>query len=238
MSSRTNPGCRRRERHSQPARGDSQRGRLRRVLDRQCRAEAGAQHAGASTTTTLCCSTSGCRTPTASSLLREWSDSEQIRPCPVVMMSGHGTVETAVEATRLGAFDFIEKPVSLAKLLRTVERALESARPTGARVGRSCPRRHRARGSKPRDAGAPRAIRAHCRARHAGADHRAKPARDASPLRTSFMRSGRSPRPLRPAGGKRAAGGRCRGGCCSGAPGGSGSRARLPRARRATALSS
>jgi DNA-binding NtrC family response regulator len=44
------------------------------------------------------------------------------------MMSGHGTVETAVEATRLGAFDFVEKPLSLAKLLRTVERALEAGR--------------------------------------------------------------------------------------------------------------
>jgi DNA-binding NtrC family response regulator len=44
------------------------------------------------------------------------------------MMSGHGTVETAVEATRLGAFDFVEKPLSLAKLLRTVERALDSGR--------------------------------------------------------------------------------------------------------------
>jgi two-component system, NtrC family, nitrogen regulation response regulator NtrX len=65
------------------------------------------------------------------SLLREWSNNEQIKPCPVVMMSGHGTVETAVEATRLGAFDFIEKPVSLAKLLRIVERALESGRATG-----------------------------------------------------------------------------------------------------------
>jgi DNA-binding NtrC family response regulator len=43
-------------------------------------------------------------------------------------MSGHGTVETAVEATRLGAFDFIEKPVSLAKLLRVVELALEEGR--------------------------------------------------------------------------------------------------------------
>jgi two-component system, NtrC family, nitrogen regulation response regulator NtrX len=68
-------------------------------------------------------------------LLREWIHSESIRPCPVVMMSGHGTVETAVEATRLGAFDFIEKPVSLAKLLRTVERALESGRAPG-RAGR------------------------------------------------------------------------------------------------------
>jgi DNA-binding NtrC family response regulator len=44
------------------------------------------------------------------------------------MMSGHGTVETAVEATRLGAYDFIEKPISLAKLLLTVERAFESDR--------------------------------------------------------------------------------------------------------------
>lgn len=69
-------------------------------------------------------------------LLREWSDGEERRPCPVVMMSGHGTVETAVEATRLGAFDFIEKPVSLAKLLRTVERALETGRATG-RASRS-----------------------------------------------------------------------------------------------------
>jgi len=60
-------------------------------------------------------------------LLREWSESGDL-PCPVVMMSGHGTVETAVEATRLGAYDFIEKPISLAKLLLTVERALESQR--------------------------------------------------------------------------------------------------------------
>jgi DNA-binding NtrC family response regulator len=49
------------------------------------------------------------------------------------MMSGHGTVDTAVEATRLGAYDFVEKPLSLAKLLRTVERALDarSRRPSG-----------------------------------------------------------------------------------------------------------
>ncbi|HSD68474.1 MAG TPA: sigma-54 dependent transcriptional regulator [Woeseiaceae bacterium] len=61
------------------------------------------------------------------SLLREWSD-KGLLDCPVVMMSGHGTVDTAVEATRLGAFDFVEKPLSLAKLLRTVERALDAAR--------------------------------------------------------------------------------------------------------------
>ena len=59
-------------------------------------------------------------------LLREWSESGE-PDCPVVIMSGHGTVDTAVEATRLGAFDFVEKPLSLAKLLRTVEAALESA---------------------------------------------------------------------------------------------------------------
>lgn len=59
-------------------------------------------------------------------LLREWSDGADLN-CPVVIMSGHGTVDTAVEATRLGAFDFVEKPLSLAKLLRTVEAALESA---------------------------------------------------------------------------------------------------------------
>ncbi len=60
------------------------------------------------------------------SLLKEWTESGESGA--VVMMSGHGTVDTAVEATRLGAFDFIEKPVSLAKLLRTVEKALAARR--------------------------------------------------------------------------------------------------------------
>ncbi len=59
-------------------------------------------------------------------LLREWSGNGDLK-CPVVIMSGHGTVDTAVEATRLGAHDFVEKPLSLAKLLRTVEGALDSA---------------------------------------------------------------------------------------------------------------
>ncbi len=61
------------------------------------------------------------------SLLKEWHEGDGL-PCPVIIMSGHGTVETAVEATRLGAYDFLEKPLSLAKLLITVERALESDR--------------------------------------------------------------------------------------------------------------
>ncbi|MDG2374802.1 MAG: sigma-54 dependent transcriptional regulator [Woeseiaceae bacterium] len=65
------------------------------------------------------------------SLLREWSEPGDL-DCPVVMMSGHGTVDTAVEATRLGAFDFVEKPLSLAKLLHTVERAIDaSKKPAG-----------------------------------------------------------------------------------------------------------
>jgi DNA-binding NtrC family response regulator len=59
-------------------------------------------------------------------LLKEWADGGVLDP--VVMMSGHGTVDTAVEATRLGAFDFIEKPVSLTKLLRTVSKALDGKR--------------------------------------------------------------------------------------------------------------
>jgi DNA-binding NtrC family response regulator len=59
-------------------------------------------------------------------LLREWSEGGDLN-APVVIMSGHGTVNTAVEATRLGAFDFVEKPLSIAKLLRTVETALDSA---------------------------------------------------------------------------------------------------------------
>jgi DNA-binding NtrC family response regulator len=61
-------------------------------------------------------------------LLREWAAAGVLAACPVVMMSGHGTVETAVEATRLGAWDFIEKPISLAKLLLTLERAREASR--------------------------------------------------------------------------------------------------------------
>lgn len=60
------------------------------------------------------------------SLLKDWQDAGSIT-CPVVMMSGHGTVDTAVEATRLGAYDFIEKPLTTAKLLVSVKKALEAA---------------------------------------------------------------------------------------------------------------
>ena len=58
-------------------------------------------------------------------LLKSWVADDQAL-CPVVMMSGHGSVETAVEATRLGAYDFLEKPLSMAKLLLVVKRALEA----------------------------------------------------------------------------------------------------------------
>ena len=56
-------------------------------------------------------------------LLKEWSASGQLS-MPVIMMSGHGTIDTAVEATKFGASAFLEKPVTLQKLLRAVEQAL------------------------------------------------------------------------------------------------------------------
>jgi DNA-binding NtrC family response regulator len=59
------------------------------------------------------------------SLLKEWAASGQLG-MPVVMMSGHGTIETAVEATRIGALDYLEKPIALQRLLATVKRALRN----------------------------------------------------------------------------------------------------------------
>src|SRR5437588_7763574 len=75
-------------------------------------------------------------------LLKEWATGGQLT-MPVIMMSGHGTIDTAVEATRIGAMDFLEKPIALQKLLATVKRALRNpeavaARPLGlAALGRS-----------------------------------------------------------------------------------------------------
>ena len=60
------------------------------------------------------------------SLLKEWGTGGLLT-MPVVMMSGHGTIDTAVEATRIGAFDFLEKPIALQKLLKTVEAAFKFA---------------------------------------------------------------------------------------------------------------
>jgi two-component system, NtrC family, nitrogen regulation response regulator NtrX len=62
------------------------------------------------------------------SLLKEWATGGQLT-MPVVMMSGHGTIDTAVEATRIGAFGFLEKPIALQKLLNTVGQALRTPAP-------------------------------------------------------------------------------------------------------------
>jgi len=61
-------------------------------------------------------------------LLKEWV-AEGLLTMPVIMMSGHGTIETAVEATRIGAADFLEKPVALQKLLDTVAKAIRQGAP-------------------------------------------------------------------------------------------------------------
>jgi DNA-binding NtrC family response regulator len=65
-------------------------------------------------------------------LLKEWGATGQLT-MPVVMMSGHGTIDTAVEATKYGATAFLEKPITLQKLLRAVEQAL--VRPSSHRPG-------------------------------------------------------------------------------------------------------
>jgi DNA-binding NtrC family response regulator len=57
-------------------------------------------------------------------LLKEWSSVGSLT-MPVIMMSGHATIDTAVEATRIGAIDFLEKPIALQKLLRAVQKGLE-----------------------------------------------------------------------------------------------------------------
>ena len=60
------------------------------------------------------------------SLLKQWAKDKEIN-CPVIMMSGHGTIDTAIEATKIGAFDFLEKPISLQKLLKTITLALKKS---------------------------------------------------------------------------------------------------------------
>jgi len=57
------------------------------------------------------------------SLLKEWSTTGQLT-MPVIMMSGHATIDTAVEATRIGAQAFLEKPITMQKLLKAVEQGL------------------------------------------------------------------------------------------------------------------
>lgn len=65
-------------------------------------------------------------------LLKEWASGGQLT-MPVIMMSGHGTIDSAVEATRIGALDFLEKPIALAKLLSSVKRALLRSTPAEQR---------------------------------------------------------------------------------------------------------
>lgn len=60
-------------------------------------------------------------------LLKEWASNGQLTQ-PVIMMSGHATIDTAVEATRFGALDFLEKPIALARLLGAVKQGLERGR--------------------------------------------------------------------------------------------------------------
>lgn len=67
------------------------------------------------------------------SLLKEWAAAGQLT-MPVIMMSGHGTIDTAVEATRFGAADFLEKPIALQKLLATVKRVLKHETPAAKPV--------------------------------------------------------------------------------------------------------
>lgn len=69
-------------------------------------------------------------------LLKEWSTSGLLN-MPVIMMSGHATIDTAVDATRIGAFAFLEKPITLQKLLKSVEQGL--ARETARQVAATAP---------------------------------------------------------------------------------------------------
>ncbi len=67
-------------------------------------------------------------------LLKEWGASGQLN-MPVIMMSGHGTIDTAVEATKFGAQSFLEKPITMQKLLRAVEQGL--TKPAAPRAGQA-----------------------------------------------------------------------------------------------------
>ncbi|WP_404301401.1 response regulator [Alicycliphilus denitrificans] len=70
------------------------------------------------------------------SLLKEWAMAGTLS-MPVIMMSGHATIDTAVEATRIGAISFLEKPIAMQKLLKAVEQGL--ARSSGAQQAASAP---------------------------------------------------------------------------------------------------
>ncbi|MBK8071798.1 MAG: response regulator [Ramlibacter sp.] len=71
-------------------------------------------------------------------LLKEWSSTGQLT-MPVIMMSGHATIDTAVEATRIGANAFLEKPITLQKLLKAVEQGLSSKASGGRKAAGGAP---------------------------------------------------------------------------------------------------
>jgi DNA-binding NtrC family response regulator len=85
-------------------------------------------------------------------LLKEWQR-DGLLTMPVIMMSGHATIDTAVEATRIGALNFLEKPISLQKLLKSVQQGLqrnqEPARPTLMTYGRQPEAEHPPSASAP-----------------------------------------------------------------------------------------
>ena len=72
------------------------------------------------------------------SLLKEWSMTGLLT-MPVIMMSGHATIDTAVEATRIGAFSFLEKPITMQKLLKAVEQGLQRNVPAPAAAPAAAP---------------------------------------------------------------------------------------------------
>lgn len=67
------------------------------------------------------------------SLLKEWNATGQLN-VPVIMMSGHATLDTAVEATKFGAVDFLEKPIALSRLISSVKEALAKS-PKEPKIG-------------------------------------------------------------------------------------------------------
>ena len=73
-------------------------------------------------------------------LLKEWAGGGLLPTMPVIMMSGHGTIDTAVEATKFGAAAFLEKPITLQKLLKAVDQALSrpgNGKPSASAEGRA-----------------------------------------------------------------------------------------------------
>ena len=82
-------------------------------------------------------------------LLKEWASSGQLT-MPVIMMSGHGTIDHAVEATRIGAMAFLEKPIALQKLLQSVSQAL--TKPVARAASQLAPGMSLPAGALPEDA--------------------------------------------------------------------------------------